>query len=537
MNKLPTPDPRRLILTESGLERLNKAINQKLKQEGKKRTYENISALTGGTGADPLAPNTVSKDTVSKILKCKKPVYRSKLENLFEAVGLELLESDYKYWIDERTTGDSTGDRTEDRVSVDPQFVGRSEAMGELDRRVQQGEKVILIHGEGGVGKTTLAQRYLKTRGYRMLELWMAKETQSITAVESVVEEWLRRYFDEEPGPEFGIAKERLRKKLQDSQEKFGVLIDNLEPALQKGQFIAAHRNYVELLRVLRDPTVQSVTIVTSREPLHESDIPVWHYLLGELQREAWHQYFTNRNINTGTGPLEDDSALSQMHHAYGGNAEVMFILRHDIQRECEGDLEEYWQKNSKDLLLNPTLENLVKGQFDKLQRDDWQAYQLLCRLGCYRYQDVLVPEEGILCLLWDVPEKKVQVRRNLCDRGLVKGRNGEYFLHPVMLEEAKYRLKKSEDWERANRTAAEYWTESVTTVETGASQICTSKINNIILDFIFEIIDRHDIIIYRLRKLALCGTFKFTKCKGAISKPAISKPAISENYCALRMH
>ncbi|MBO1350640.1 MAG: hypothetical protein EBE86_026150 [Hormoscilla sp. GUM202] len=63
-----TPDPRRLILTESGLERLNKAIDQKLKQEGKKRTYENISALTEGTG------NTVSVDTVSKILKCKKPV-------------------------------------------------------------------------------------------------------------------------------------------------------------------------------------------------------------------------------------------------------------------------------------------------------------------------------------------------------------------------------------------------------------------------------------------------------------------------------
>jgi len=395
-------------------------------------------------------------------LGCTQPVYRSKLQNLFEAAGLELIESDYTYWID-----DTTGDRTEDRTSVDPNFVGRDEAMGDLDKRVEDGEKVILIHGEGGLGKTTLAQRYLETRGYRMLQLRMAKETQNITPVESVVEEWLR-LLDCEPVREFGIAKERLRKHLQDRQGKIGVLIDNLEPALQKGKFIPAHRNYVELLTVLTDPTVKSVTIITSRERLHESTIGcVEHYQLKELRREAWHQYFTNRNINTGSDPLADDSALSQMHHAYGGNAEVMYILRGDIQREREGDLEAYWQKYSEYLLLNPTLENLVKSQFDKLQRDDWQAYQLLCRLGCYRYQDVLVPEEGILCLLWDVPEKKMQVRMNLCDRGLVKHDNGKYFLHPVMLEEAKSRIEKSEDWERANRTAAEYWTESVTTVET----------------------------------------------------------------------
>jgi len=66
---------------------------------------------------------------------------------------------------------------------------------------------VIVIQGEGGVGKTTLAQQYLQTQGFELvLELLMAKETQNITAVEHVVEEWLKQDFQEEPGVEFGVT-------------------------------------------------------------------------------------------------------------------------------------------------------------------------------------------------------------------------------------------------------------------------------------------------------------------------------------------
>lgn len=252
------------------------------------------------------------------------------------------------------------------QVQPDPNFVGRENAIADLNTLISQGNKVILIQAEGGVGKTTLAGRYLTTQRFDIvLELPMAKERKNITSVESVIEEWLKRDFDEEPGREFGITLQRLRYQLRDGSKKIGILIDNLEPALLNGRFVEEHRRYVELFRVLTDPDVQSITLITSREPIHENGICLWLYQLKELPQEAWHQFFEIRSINTNFSPLDNASALCQMHQAYGGNAEAMFVLGGAIQNECQGDLEAYWQENRDNLLINPTLENLIKNQFD----------------------------------------------------------------------------------------------------------------------------------------------------------------------------
>ena len=363
------------------LDNLDSAIFREAWQGVQGRTYQQVAEGEGyGVG-------TV-KDAASNLWKRLSALFgegeKVKRDNLQAVVD--------RYWRSYSKLEPQLGQIVPARVSLgidaeleieNPNFLGRSQAIEDLNTLVAQGAKVIVIQSAGGMGKTTLARQYLKSQGFdRVIELLMAKETENLTALESAIEEWLKQDFQEEPGPDFGVTLGRLKRQLQTL--KVGVLIDNLEAALDgQGKFIEPHRLYVELLRVLADAAVQSVTLITSRDRLCDSDVTVEHYLLPGLDVETWQQYFGDRNINI------DPIALQEMHKVYGGNAKAMGILWGTMREDFDGDMAAYWLENSDDPLVETDLKNLVTSQFNRLQELDPEAYQLLCRLGCYRYQDV----------------------------------------------------------------------------------------------------------------------------------------------------
>ncbi|MBD2610924.1 hypothetical protein H6G94_06535 [Nostoc punctiforme FACHB-252] len=318
-------------------------------------------------------------------------------------------------------------------ISENPDFVGREEAIAHLDKLVNEGVKVILIHAEGGIGKTTLATKWFELQGLEYLELRVGSTPQNLNSIEDWVRFKLRYYFKENPEQNFMIMLEQLKTQLQKIEKKIGVLIDNLEPALINGEFIEPqHSYYIEFLNVLAQYSVQSVTLITSRELIYEpllvSNPNFKNYRLESLLEEAWKHYFESRKIQI------DSDALREMHRAYGGNAEVMYMLSGDIATTSQGYLKNYWQEHQDDLLRHPTLEKLVQRQFNKLKSDNLQAYQLLCRLACYPNQDIMLPKVWLFCLLWDVPKNRQHRTINeLCDRSLIKDYNEEYYLHPVI--------------------------------------------------------------------------------------------------------
>ena len=335
-------------------------------------------------------------------------------------------------------------------------FVGRQQAIAKLQDSIDCGSKIIVIQGEGGVGKTTLAQQFLSCGGFEItLEALMAKETSNVVSAAAVVEEWLQRDLNQDSGREFGVTLARLKRYLE--QHRVGILLDNLEPTLNRdGRFIAAHRNYIELLRILADPRVQSVTIITSRDRLCEPEVNLTHYRLPGLDYKAWQQYFIAHQI-------EDCVKIEQLHHTYGGNAKAMGLLCGIIREDYGSDVHLYWQSNRQDPLAETDLKNLVVGQFERIRELDREAYLLLCRLGCYRDRGgVKIDREGLLCLLWDVETDWQRAIKSLRNRSLLEFDGSQYWLHPVVRAEARIRLQSLPDWERSHRQIAEYFTNSI---------------------------------------------------------------------------
>ncbi len=366
---------------------------------------------------------------------------------------------------------------TDALLAHSPAFIGRTQALHKL-QALSQTHRIILIQGEGGIGKTTLAQQFA-SQFDQLLELPMAKEPANITPAESVVEEWLRQHFDDEPGGAFGVTLSRLKQHLDKGgedtsgrQKRIGVLIDNLEPALDgNGQFIAAHRHYVELLRTLA--SAKASVVMTSRDRLCEPGIKVHHYRLPGLDINAWQQFFTAH----GAGADASTEILAKMHRAYGGNAKAMEILCAAAAEDFEGDLRAYWKENSTDLLGATDLRNLVVSQVNRLKQLDADAYRVFCRLGCYRYQEQpRLKAEAIAALMWDIePDRQRQTLSSLRDRSLLEFQKGDYWLHPVSRAEAIARLRQEGDWQQSNRAAAQYWStcvHQIVSVEDGLQAI-----------------------------------------------------------------
>jgi len=334
------------------------------------------------------------------------------------------------------------------------EFIGRDRDLTNLTNLSRQA-KIVLIKAGAGVGKSTLAREFLQTHFKKVIRIEMGLESGNVTPAEEKVSQILRKDFDEESSRDFGINLEILREKLADRANPIGVLIDNLEPALDENYcFREKLRGYGDLLRVLSDRDVFSFTLITSRRSLITTRAKVDEYSLEGLDITTWRQYF--HDCENGV----DSEALMQMRDAYSGNAKVMDILHGAIKNRFDGNIGAYWSRYKDALLANSELETLISVEMDWLRDNQPDAYELLCRMGCYRYQDVkTVPFEGLTCLLWDVSESRQSwVVDYLSKTSLIEAKE-KYYLHPAIREAAKLRLEENlESYKETNRKAAEFW-------------------------------------------------------------------------------
>lgn len=355
-------------------------------------------------------------------------------------------------------------------------FLGREEDVLKLHDRLQS-NSIILIHGEAGLGKTTLARKYLEQYNYRVIQTWMlATEGTEVTPAAVVVEEWLRNEFGQDSGSDFNASLSRLRYclnhhcKTPDGQP-IGIFIDNLDSALDgRGRFRPEYAGYLDLLRMLADADLPIVTVLTSREKLREGLVIPEPYRLEGLTQETWQRYFQHHQLSFSAATLQE------VWQACAGNPKAMKILKGAAISEFDRDLDACWQSYDRNLSENNALQDLIQSQIECIQQRDPAAYRLLCRMAAYRYQSQdqpSVPLAAVKALLWDVAVPQQQaVIQSLQGRSLLEARRNEKFwLHPMIQSEAAKRLHQDQSqelcWEIAHRQAAQFWLDWVETIET----------------------------------------------------------------------
>ncbi|MDV3350867.1 tetratricopeptide repeat protein [Leptolyngbyaceae cyanobacterium CCMR0082] len=434
-----------------------------LKQVWGGKTYRAIATIAGYSEGHVKDVASQLWRLLSDVLgeRITKGNYRSRLVYWLKRAKRKMVHVAEEAW--PRVSASHTSQSTQKTIPnsespiLDPHFIGRSAALETINTISHQGHKIIVIQGEGGLGKTTLAQHYLRQMTFDVVLEWrIAQETSSLTAVKNILDEWLRQDLNDEPGQDLSISLSRLKRHLK--QKRVGILIDNLEPALDgDGQFVIEARCYAELLKLLADFSINATTLITSRDRLCEPGIRAYHYRLPRLTFTDWQQCFTYHQLRLP----EVDKILQRLHRAYGGNAKAMEILCSTVQTDFNGDLEAYWQAYGADPLAEIDLNNLVISQINRLQCLDLIAYQLLCRLSCYRYQTIAtlsLPAVLAQCNSTD-GQRAISSLRN---RSLIEMENGQYWLHPVIRAVAIERLRQSDLWYQANQVAAQYWTNSI---------------------------------------------------------------------------
>lgn len=357
-------------------------------------------------------------------------------------------------------------------------WTGREDALSELTQTLQNGSRLLLIHGMTGIGKTTLAERlaaeFAIPETYYGVAFDQGDHSTSfsrgaLAILQTLGDDTAHQLPDEQLLP-------HLLQTLE--QHPYWLQLDSVEYLLSQNADGETHFSDPTWLdsfyQFLTQPSNTRIVLTSQALPTDLVNRCLrydnhWHDLsLIGLERDRWLDLFRNYGVTPQTD--EDDQHLCAIADYFEGHPLILKMIAGDIgKRPFNGDVSKYWQEyySQRQSQLAPKLH-----QSQEQRARNWvnQTIQSLPELSrqMLQYCSVFrrpVPETFYQAMLPEIPPIETDgALLVLKDRNLLEDHDiqaGQFWLRQHnLIREVAYTILRDDlyAWEVAERQAADLW-------------------------------------------------------------------------------
>lgn len=389
-----------------------------------------------------------------------KAIQKEAFELLCKVVGID----DWGELVDSNPTQEPTA--CMEFYVYDEKWVGREKLIGELAEKLSPAGacRILLLVGITGIGKTAFAEKLVEELRGELIESRenFEKQEQESLDFASTALKWLETWGENIPQEEQRQPQQLLKHLLKRlCTYRHLILMDSLEYLLEGneednwGDF---SDNYWRkfFVSLLQESSCQSRLILTSQDLPTQFETAecdryknLWCYqLLRGLEPSEQMELFQKAGMNTAIEP--SISLLKTIGDVYDGHPLTLIVIAGEIKESYAQNIQAYWKANghyieSVKKALEEAKEGTVEGKgdhwqldsytkclrrkvkerfekvFERLKKDVYGAYFLLCTASIYRCE---VPESWWLTHLeyrGDSKEQQNLAMQTLRDRYLVE--------------------------------------------------------------------------------------------------------------------
>lgn len=409
----------------------------KIVDQARRKKGWNTDAPAWLTAADDISRSTLQR------FRNGQPIRQENFVAICKAVGIE----NWEEIVDE--SSDQPTALPADFFAYDAAWVGRERLIEDLSNKLRGSCRVLILVGITGIGKTALAERLAVELEDWLQEDWNKLYIENFDDEEqasdfaSVARRWLEKWGETvtpENRQDTRLLLSRLLKRLRENQ--YLVLMDSLEKIL-KGNEEESWTDFEDewwekfFQSLLASDSCQSRLILTSQDlpkDLEErgsryQNFWYCHPLDGLTQPEQLN-LFEKTGLEVGT---ESQSYLKRIGTAYEGHPLALRVIAGEIgNKPFYGNVAAYWNQYGHEIEevekaikeaktqaasaddqwqldrytcnLRRKVRSRLEKTFNRLKKDVFYAYVLLCEASVYRCP---VREDFWLSHLedWDLPE------------------------------------------------------------------------------------------------------------------------------------